>query len=142
MEKIQFKNNEAPYLSAENLNQMQDNIEEAINGIIESGSNDNGSYIKYEDGTMICHTRKTITIAVNNAWGSLYASEVIAALTYPVPFIKTPTISFGVESAISVWAMCAEPGNNIRTPKFYLVSGVTNNLAYFDIEYIAIGKWK
>ena len=30
MKKINFVNNEAPYLSAENLNQMQDNIEEAI----------------------------------------------------------------------------------------------------------------
>lgn len=31
MEKIQFVNNSEPYLSAENLNQMQDNIENAIN---------------------------------------------------------------------------------------------------------------
>lgn len=30
MKKINFVNNEAPYLNAENLNQMQDNIEEAI----------------------------------------------------------------------------------------------------------------
>ena len=30
MEKIQFKNNEAPYLSAENLNQLQTNMETAI----------------------------------------------------------------------------------------------------------------
>lgn len=30
MKKIEFKNNDAPYLSAENFNQMQDNIEEAI----------------------------------------------------------------------------------------------------------------
>lgn len=34
MKKINFVNNDAPYLSAENLNQMQDNIEEAINGNI------------------------------------------------------------------------------------------------------------
>ena len=31
MKKINFVNNDAPYLSAENLNQMQDNIEDAIN---------------------------------------------------------------------------------------------------------------
>lgn len=29
MKKIQFKNNEAPYLSAENLNQLQNNVEDA-----------------------------------------------------------------------------------------------------------------
>lgn len=34
MEKINFGNNSEPYLSAENLNQMQDNIEEAIDGTV------------------------------------------------------------------------------------------------------------
>lgn len=38
MEKIDFVNNNAPYLSAETLNQMQDNIEEAISpNIITAG---------------------------------------------------------------------------------------------------------
>lgn len=38
MKKINFVNNDAPYLSAENLNQMQDNIEEAIDKKIENGA--------------------------------------------------------------------------------------------------------
>ena len=33
MKKINFANNDAPYLSAENLNQMQTNIEDGINEI-------------------------------------------------------------------------------------------------------------
>jgi hypothetical protein len=36
MKKINFVNNDAPYLSAENLNQMQDNIEGAINSYTKS----------------------------------------------------------------------------------------------------------
>lgn len=41
MKKIQFKNNSEPYLSAENLNQMQDNIEIAFStqNVITSGTN-------------------------------------------------------------------------------------------------------
>lgn len=34
MEKITFVNNDAPYLSAENLNQLQNNVEEAIDGVV------------------------------------------------------------------------------------------------------------
>lgn len=34
MEKINFVNNSTPYLSAENLNQMQSNVENAINGVV------------------------------------------------------------------------------------------------------------
>ena len=57
MEKITFVNENAPYVSAENLNQMQDNVENAINGIVERGSNANGEYIKFSNGTMICTKR-------------------------------------------------------------------------------------
>ena len=44
MEKIEFKNNEEPYLSAENLNQMQDNIEKSVDGVVlyENASGSNG----------------------------------------------------------------------------------------------------
>ena len=45
MEKINFVNNSEPYLSAENLNQLQTNIENAINGFVlyenESGTTEN-----------------------------------------------------------------------------------------------------
>lgn len=43
MEKINFVNGQSPYISATNLNNLQDNVENAINGIIESGSNENGN---------------------------------------------------------------------------------------------------
>ena len=47
MDKINFVNKGQPAINDTNLNQMQTNIENAINAIIvESGSNANGSYIK------------------------------------------------------------------------------------------------
>ena len=51
MNKINFVNNSEPALSAETLNQMQDNMEEATT--IETITNENGTAIKYPDGTMI-----------------------------------------------------------------------------------------
>lgn len=44
-------------INAENLNKMDMQIEEntnAISSIIENGSNTNGNYIKFANGTMIC----------------------------------------------------------------------------------------
>lgn len=34
-------------------------LNEKIAGIVESGSNDNGSWVKYADGTMICYRSKS-----------------------------------------------------------------------------------
>ena len=44
MKKINFVNNDAPYLSAENLNQMQDNIEEAIGDTYSTKETFTGKY--------------------------------------------------------------------------------------------------
>ena len=95
MNKIKFENlpSKKTPLSAEILNTMQDNIEKAIGEIIESGSNSNGEYIKFSDGTMIC--RKYINFgqkAISNKWGSFYESEKITIGNYPEPFIEIPQI--------------------------------------------------
>lgn len=94
MEKINFKNKGetgAIPINANNLNLMQDNVENSfktskttsnkdtyscnyINGIIESGNNDNGNWIKYVDGTMM-HIKRlklkwpVILLGVIYSWG-------------------------------------------------------------------------
>ena len=143
MEKINFVNNSEPYLSAENLNTMQDNIETAINGIVESGSNENGSYVKYSDGTMICSHRETKGTTIKNEWGQLKVSPIIDGFVYPVPFIERPHTIINVEGDSSAWIACAGAGSTTQTMPFHLVaSNPITNGAYFDIEYIAKGKWK
>ena len=54
----------------------------AIGGIIESGSNANGSYIKFADGTMICYGVKNVTTPTTG-------STVLAAVLLPQSFIDT-----------------------------------------------------
>ena len=40
-------------------------------GIVESGSNNNGNYIKFADGTMICYLNIRVTDqAINNQYGT------------------------------------------------------------------------
>ena len=143
MEKIQFKNNEAPYLSAENLNQLQTNIETAISEVVESGSNENGEWTKWADGTMICTLTKTFTgVDITTVWGSLYESSSALNLgNLPQTFIEPakififPNRTFFIERS--------NAGNQAtQWGSFYPVRPVSESDFNLGVDCIAIGKWK
>ena len=59
-----------------------------IDSMIDSGSNANGNYIKYGDGTMICRIKQIVADqAIISAYGSLFLGY--RAWTFPAPFIDT-----------------------------------------------------
>ena len=113
-------------------------------GIVESGSNSNGSYIKFSDGTMICYLNIAVTDqAIDTKYGtsSLYFGR--RTWTFPVAFIKEPNVSCGQFK----WGTGGSWGS---------ASGATKTIAYligYDmysrasgtrtiISATAIGKWK
>lgn len=110
--------------------------------IIESGSNENGNFIKFSDGTMICYkTTNEIDMNITTEWGSLYEGQTSLG-NLPAEFIETPTISVtpfgsgmlieqgGYNASKTSWGnvTCVRPTSveNVKA-RFYL---------------IAIGKWK
>ena len=110
--------------------------------IIESGSNDNGSWIKYSDGTMICYkSTGEIDMNITTSWGSLYEGNLSLG-NFPAEFIETPTISVtpfgsgmlieqgGFHASETSWGIltCVRPNS------------VENVKARFNL--IAIGRWK
>lgn len=101
MKKINWKNGEAPYLSENNLNQMQENIEEEINRIdediiIDKVLNKDEGYIKYANGYM--KQWKTLKVtAGGKSWANLYYSEHEMG-----NWIQTFTNLFGVNSSINI----------------------------------------
>ena len=54
-------------------------VNAAISGIVESGSNSDGYYVKFADGTMICTKELTLGLsaALWNTWGSAYESPLM-----------------------------------------------------------------
>ena len=142
MDKIDFVNNGQPSINDTNLNQMQTNIENAINAImVESGSNTNGSYIKFSDGTMIC--RKYINFgqkAISNEWGSFYESEKMTIGNYPEPFIEVPQIFV---MPLNTFFIEKDATNISKTSwgDFYAVRPVSQTI-YISVDCFAIGKWK
>ena len=61
-----------------------------VSQIITSGSNSNGSYTQFADGTMICRqSTATITI-IGGPYGGWY--EQTLDWTFPVPFVGSPQV--------------------------------------------------
>lgn len=112
--------------------------------IIESGENENGSYIKYYDGTMICRGTHTIATGTWNTAGSLYYYDYKDAISFPQEFIDTDTLSVEISSnnsAFVFWCQGVSFDKSSITNVNLVRTSVANN-SNITISYIAIGKWK
>jgi hypothetical protein len=127
---------------------MTHKAESAAKHIAESGSNANGRYIKFDDGTMIQWGEKNFTQSVKYAWGALYvASGEPCTVDFPLTFIETPIIIasprttgnasafFGNYNAIRVYQSSVQ----------YLVQAfrpTESDSVAFVVHWVAIGRWK
>lgn len=109
--------------------------------VVESGSNANGNYIKYYDGTMICTKKVSFNHTFTEAWGSLYTTSLIDLGDYPVPFIEVPAVNASIMSNYSCFIQRIGDYSATKVGTTYLSRPVnTNALGYIVIT--AIGKWK
>lgn len=124
--------------------------ESASKHIKESGQNENGKYIKFDDGTMICHSIPE-TVDVSTTQGTVYGTDLDsyrggAVKTYPATFVETPSIS--------VWGRIIG-GNSyagtIYGVRTYNQGAVSCGIQFVSLvnftmieffQYIAIGRWK
>ena len=125
-------------LKAFNLNKMQDNIEEAINGVVESGSNANGSWVKFSDGTMMQWGRKTLQNVEFAQTGGIYYSQR-QVFPFPQVFIQNPSISISGTTSNICWI-----GNSTSNTEQFTFNVLHSNETTRTvlIEWQAIGKWK
>jgi hypothetical protein len=104
--------------------------------IIEGGSNANGEYVKYADGTMIC-TGSPGTAATNNlSSGSIYNGT--ASWTFPATFSSPPTGVSAVSSAVR-WG--GNFGSVTTTSANLLMFAGSSSSTQSAIRGIAIGRW-
>ena len=116
--------------------------------IVESGSNDNGSWIKWSDGTMIVTQEFTRTISVDNPTGYLYYISLFDIPTYPVSFKEVYSVN--VTTYNNNVISCA-PYCNDKSAGSFLDQSCTRILLYASeklqnetilFNVTAIGKWK
>ena len=110
-------------------------------GIMESDSNDNGNYIKFYDGTMICYGDKYGTTTLVDYWSQFKRGQV--SITFPQTFISTPSVNVSVKNA-ETFAQLSMAADDITTSGFTAKVFKPNSASSTGVNfsYISIGKWK
>nr|WP_250811688.1 pyocin knob domain-containing protein [Neorhizobium tomejilense] len=70
--------------------------------IIERGSNANGEYVRFADGTQIC-VSPVINVDINLANGTVFSTAGIISPPYPAAFAATPHPFGGIHSTVNAW---------------------------------------
>lgn len=115
-------------------------VDTILNAVIETGSNENGSYIKYFDGTMICYGTVTETINIS----TLYEGAYFGAITdksFAQQFITAPVLTLGIKQNNSLLSSTIVNVTN-STFGVYIWKSATKSNVSVTINYQAIGRWK
>lgn len=120
--------------------------------IFERGSNANGEYIKFADGTMICRHSITVSAGPPIAQGALFRSPSAFSRAYPAAFVAPPvfnglTTRNGVSGGTSYIGLLGVTEGALDTPSateipecYYMATSSWSSLSA-RLHYIAIGRW-
>lgn len=117
-------------------------INKKMSEIIESGSNSNGSYVKWSDGTMICYMNKLYSnINITKTWGSMYETDPINLGDFPANFVNIPTVTATCTGRSTVFVEAFTPSETSLGASWFARPSALENTETI-ISFIAIGKWK
>lgn len=125
---------------------IQDEEDKIKKYIYERGANNNGSWIKYVDGTMEVWQRYAVNFSGPTEWGSMYAYSITNILNYPQAFIDIPAVSVTLSAdQVNGW-LCtnAETGveSTSRPCGYQLVRPTKKTPGFTCLHVIAKGRWK
>ena len=110
--------------------------------IVESGSNANGSWVKFGDGTMICTVTKQTNDEITYPWGQLFRTGS-TRWVYPVPFLRVPQISaFPASGASYTWVSIGASASSNSECDFGVFSVDRRAGVKPFVSATAIGRWK
>ncbi len=103
--------------------------------VIERGSNANGEFVRFADGTQICTRIGLSAAAVSTALGAMFRSADVG-WTFPAPFALAPAVS-GQAEDLDTWLTAATPGTSSVTLR--LMSAISK--AATGLRVTATGRW-
>lgn len=126
------------------LTQELDNLSNKLSKVVEKGSNTNGKWIKFEDGTMICC--KLITgqhVYMTDNWGPIYRSTTtVDGGDMPQTFTELYYSSISISSNdYDAWIIRQTESTTSKFGKIHLACAISYD-AYVALNCIAIGRWK
>lgn len=110
--------------------------------IIDTGSNTNGTYIKYDNGIMMCYKSVESSVAMTNAWGSYMYEGAQNLGSFPETFISVPQIFVTNATGNGAIVECfnVNPTASSAGVIFYCRPEATTRTIKTDV--MAIGRWK
>ena len=108
--------------------------------VVESGSNANGNYIKFSDGTMICTKKIDGYVDITKNWGVLFESNAINCGKYANEFNKVPEIS-ATATGSGVIIETITGGTEKNYGNLYLLLPMSQENRSYTISLTAIGTW-
>ena len=118
------------------------NINQFGSPIVDSGSNANGNYVKFLDGTMICFKRVTKTLQCSNAWGNMYESANFDFGNMPQEFIEKPFV-FVKDTGRTGTTEGIQRVSTTYCGDTWIFRPVRDSSPVeYVFDYFAIGKWK
>ena len=107
-----------------------------------SGQNANGSWIKFEDGTMICDIIREYDFTTTKPWGALYESDYINLGNLPQTFIERPTVTASCVGGTYVLVESFTPTVSTLGSTWFIRPIAQSDTAKTTIAFIVKGKWK
>lgn len=124
----------------------KDNIVNAIKGIMTNGSNSNGEYIKFYDGTLVCFMTINETVDITISWGSVYIGKITKTYTFPLAFTTAPRVFRDLKGLnnSSVYEVDYDSPviTNTTIKNFGAARGTSSEGVKVKIDVVAIGRWK
>ena len=134
-------NSSGKILASQGTNWVGTVAESATSSVIEEGSNVNGNFTKFADGTMICYTVKSVahSTLANNTY-------TVLSYTLPISFVGTPTCivsgaystsgTLSIQRAVEIYNHDGYTWNNI-----WVYKTGTSTSQGARISLTAIGRW-
>ncbi|MDV7270700.1 DUF2793 domain-containing protein [Thioclava sp. A2] len=105
--------------------------------VIERGANANGEYVRFADGTQICHLNVNSAILIETSAGAIYQGDSVENWVYPAAFSTIPSVT-GSANATWIWiAVGAVATTNCN----YRGLSFKTNPTIGPIRFMAIGRW-
>lgn len=109
--------------------------------VIESGSNANGEYVRFADGTQICWKTLASSGPINNAWGAIYISSVNPGGAWPAEFSSAPKdFITGGSAAVGAVGGRAADATATNSGSYFLIRG-PSAVGSGSVDILAIGRW-
>lgn len=145
-----FKNDQklnANEIAIKTKNNKYKQLDQYLASFFEGGSNENGNYLKLEDGTLIQYGVQSFSVNFVDYWSMKATNQF--RINYPINFKEATSCIMFVQVGDNVWIFTQATSSDdyatvSQSQKFRFMhpTGMGDGNADISVVYFAIGKWK